>query len=115
MHEAGIAMSVLETALAAAEREGARKVLRVEVRVGALAGVVPEALRFAFDALKAGTIASGSELAITKVPVEARCVPCGRPFEVTDGWAVVLCPACGEPSGTVSRGEELVIEALEVV
>ena len=115
MHEVGIARSVLDAALATAERESARAVLRVDLRVGALSGVVPEALAFAFDALKEGTSASDAELAITHVPYRARCTYCDEAFEVADGWGVALCPHCGEPSATTVEGEELVITALEVV
>lgn len=115
MHEAGIAKSVLETALAAAERDGAREILRVDVRLGVMSGVVPDALRFAFDALKRGTLASASELAITEVPYLARCPACAHEFEVFDSWGIAPCPACDEPTAMLARGDELVIEALEVI
>lgn len=115
MHEAGIAMTVLETALATAEREGAREILRVELRVGVMAGVVPAALKFAFDALKQGTRASASELTITEVPYVARCGDCAHEFEVYDSWGIATCPSCGEPGGMSKRGDDLVIEALEVI
>ena len=115
MHEAGIAMSVLETCLLAARREGAERIVRIELRVGALAGVVPEALTFAFDALKRGTQADAAELSITRVPYDARCSGCDLEFPVHDAWAVAPCPACGEPSVIAARGDELMIGAMDVV
>lgn len=114
MHEAGIARSVLETCLVAARREQAQRIVRIEVRMGALAGVVPEALSFAFDALKAGTAADAAELAITRVPYEARCSACSLEFEVHEAWAVALCPACEEPSAVAGDADELVIAGMDV-
>ena len=114
MHEAGLARSVLDTCLSAARREGARRIVRIEVRVGALAGVVPEALTFAFDALKEGTCAAGAELAIEHVPYLARCSACSLEFDVAGGWAIALCPACGEPSAIAAGEDELTVEAMDV-
>ena len=108
-------MSVLETCLEAARREGAKRDVKIEVRVGALAGVVPEALTFAFDALKRGTPADAAELSITQVPYDARCYGCGLEFEVHESWAVVPCPACGEPSTIAARADELTIGAMHVL
>ena len=114
MHEAGIAMSVLETALSTAREARAREVLRVELRVGVLAGVVPDALRFAFDALKRGTAAERAELAIESVPFDAICPNCGLEFRVDGEVAVAICPTCDLPSATLARGDELTVAAVEV-
>jgi hydrogenase nickel incorporation protein HypA/HybF len=51
MHEVGIAASVLDAVrIETARRPGARAIA-VAVRIGALAGIDPESLRFGFDAL----------------------------------------------------------------
>ena len=42
--------------------------LAIRLRIGALSGVVPEALEFAFEALRPGTLAEKAELAIESVP-----------------------------------------------
>jgi hydrogenase nickel incorporation protein HypA/HybF len=62
MHEAGLMQSALELAGGHARRAGAVAIRRVVLRVGALSGVEPDALRFAFEALAPGTPAAGATL-----------------------------------------------------
>ena len=69
MHEYSIAQSIMQIVLAEAERAGARKVLKVYLKIGNLAGVLPESLHFCFDFLSKTTIAENAALSIEKVPV----------------------------------------------
>lgn len=55
MHELSIALSLVELAAEAAANAGAERVEAVHLRVGALAGVVPEALQFSFAIAARGT------------------------------------------------------------
>lgn len=67
MHELGIAQSLVDLVTReVAGRPGAR-VTAVKVKIGELSGVEPEALRFAFDALKAGTACAGAALVVEPV------------------------------------------------
>ena len=64
MHELSIMQSALSVALDQARQAGASRVHVIRLRIGALSGVVPDALEFAFEALAPGTPAEGAELAI---------------------------------------------------
>jgi len=55
MHEVGIAHSVIEAVQAEAAARVGSVPVKVMVRVGAFAGVDPDALAFGFEALTAGT------------------------------------------------------------
>lgn len=112
MHEAGIVASMLELAEAQARRAGARVIHRVRLRVGAMSGVVPEALEFAFAALQGGTLAADARLEIEAVPATAFCGACQRAFEPDD--AVFACPQCGEFSAELRQGRELELVNLEI-
>ena len=76
MHEAGLAQTALEVAAEKARERGATRVHRLTLRVGDLSGVVPDALRFALEALSPGTPAEGSAFDIEVVPVECHCPDC---------------------------------------
>ena len=65
MHELAIAESVVSSVL---ERTGERPVSSVRLRVGRLAGVVPDALRFSFELATAGTPLAGAALEIVEEP-----------------------------------------------
>jgi hydrogenase nickel incorporation protein HypA/HybF len=113
VHELSIAQSIIDIAEDYAQQEGARAVRMIGLRVGALSGVVPEALEFAFSVAKMGTLAQGAGLEVEHVSLVGYCAACDREFE-TDG-PFALCPACGEPSAEIRRGEELDVLYLEVV
>jgi hydrogenase nickel incorporation protein HypA/HybF len=112
MHELSLMEQTLAIALEHAQREGASHIHQLTMRVGALSGVVPDALRFAFDVLTPGTIAEGARLDIESVPLVARCARCGQEFEAAD--LLGECPRCGETATELRQGRELELASLEV-
>ena len=111
MHETGIAWDILETARQEAARAGA-PLATVGVRLGEMSGVFEEALRFAFEALRAEAGVPEAALVIEPIPVEALCPGCGstrRP----EGELILWCPDCGSPMRVVS-GEQMEIAWIEV-
>lgn len=112
MHELGIANSVLEAARAEMQRRPGARLVKIGLRVGELAGVDPEALRFGFDALASGTDLETASLEIEFCPRRQRCPACGREFTVVD--FEVACPGCGESRTECIGGDELSLAYLEV-
>ena len=106
----------MQSALAVVGREaaarGAAQVHRIELRIGALSGVEPDALRFAFEACAPGSIADGAELAIDLVPALAHCAACDRDFAAGAGF-ICACPTCGALSGDLRSGRELELARIE--
>ena len=113
MHEAAIAEELISAALAQLARSGARgRVLRLEVAVGRLSGVSPEALRFAFEQLAPGTPVAGAALEIAEPPAQCRCKECGK--QTATGALFGGCPACGSSAVSIAGGRELLLQAIEV-
>jgi hydrogenase nickel incorporation protein HypA/HybF len=112
MHEASIIHSVLEIAFTHLRRHGGARLQRVRLRVGALAGVVPEALEFAFEALKLETPAAQATLEVEWVPARLHCLDCGLDYDAAQ--AVELCPRCGSWRSDAQRGQELDVVSLEL-
>ncbi len=112
MHEFSIMQSALATAAEKTRAAGATQIHRLQVRIGALSGVVPEALRFAFDALKEGTPAAQAAFEIERVPAISWCAACAAEFAVAD--LHYECPRCHQPSGELRRGWELELSSLEI-
>lgn len=114
MHELGI----MESALALVEHHAAghqnQRVSRVVLRIGTLAGVEPEALRFAFDVVSRGTLAEGAVFEIEVVAVVVYCLSCQQEFAgETDGF-IFTCPTCGDLCGEILRGRELELSRIEM-
>ena len=112
MHELSIMESALNLALGQARQNGAGRVLVLRLRIGALSGVVPDALQFAFEALTPGTPAEGATLIIDHVPARFWCETCRREFESPDMFAE--CPDCARPSGELRAGREMELTSMEI-
>jgi hydrogenase nickel incorporation protein HypA/HybF len=109
VHELSIAESVVEIV----ERHAAgRRVAKVELKVGHLRQVVPEALAFAFELVARGTVAEDAELELEEVPAAGRCRTCGEETPLPD--FPLACRRCGGLDVEVTRGEELLVDTLEL-
>jgi hydrogenase nickel incorporation protein HypA/HybF len=64
MHELSIATALVEVACEEATNRGLGRVHALHLRLGALAGVVKEALLFSFDVAAAGTAIEGARLEV---------------------------------------------------
>lgn len=112
MHEASIMECTLETACAELRRAGGGAITRLTMRVGVLSGVVPDALSFAFEALKKGTAAAGAALRIELVPAVFRCLDCEACPELTE--LTYICPTCHGPMVVDHGGDQLELSQLEI-
>lgn len=105
--------SILECALGVARDHGGLAIERVSVEIGALQLVAPEALEFAFEAAKKGTLAENGVLEWHEVVARIECEACGACFEPEDlFWA---CPECGAVGGRVLAGDDLVLKSVELL
>ncbi len=112
MHEASIAQSILDIVARHADGARAGRVTRVTVTVGALAAVVPECLRFAFEALARGTCAERAALDIRECEGRGACRACGAEFPVKEFLPV--CERCGSPDVGVSGGDALTVDSMDI-
>lgn len=112
MHEYGIMQATLDTAARQARAAGATRIHTLRLRVGRLSGVVTDALEFAFDALRPGTLAADAKLEIETVPAVMWCASCRTEFESPE--FLCDCPACGQVSGELRRGREMELVSVEI-
>jgi hydrogenase nickel incorporation protein HypA/HybF len=109
MHE----LSIAEALVGIAERHArGRRVLKVEVKVGYLRQVVPSALSFAFELVSQGTPVEGAELELCEVAAAGRCRGCGSETQLPH--FPLVCEHCGGFDVEVTRGEELLVDSLEL-
>jgi len=112
VHELSIALSLVDVAQEEATRLGGR-VCALHVRIGALAGVVPEALQASYEMACAATMLEGSRLVIEEIPVVVFCPTCRVERELSSVQSF-CCAECGTPTPQVERGRELQLVALEI-
>ncbi|MDQ3863579.1 MAG: hydrogenase maturation nickel metallochaperone HypA [Actinomycetota bacterium] len=109
MHELSIAESVVQIA---SRHANGRRVTKVRIKVGHLRQVVPSALAFGFELVAEGTPVEGAELEMEQVPAAGRCRECGVESQLMN--FPLQCGACGSFDLEVVRGEELLVESLEL-
>lgn len=112
MHEVGIMRQAVDLALSAARQNGGKRITRIRLEIGSLAGVAPDALAFAFEAVVDGTSAKGAVLEWIEIAVECRCEHGCPTFHPTG--AVFRCPNCGVISDDVLHGRELIVAEIDV-
>ena len=112
MHEMGIASSVLEAVRTEMTRYPQSYPCKVGMRIGQMAAIDPEALRFCFEALILETDLASLELAIEVCPRLHRCGACGREFAVED--YDFSCPQCASLVTTCISGDQLQLAYLEM-
>jgi hydrogenase nickel incorporation protein HypA/HybF len=108
MHELGITRNIVAIVVDAAK---GRRVHCVTLEVGKLAGVLPDAIAFCFEAVTLGTPLQGARLDIREIEGRALCLACGSEFETTTLF--VPC-ACGSSRLQRLQGEELNIKSMEL-
>lgn len=112
MHELSIAMGIVEAATDEARRRNVQ-VKAVYLRLGALSGVVKDALLFSYEVACEDTPIVGSRLVIEDVPVAIFCAKCQQQRELASVQSFA-CPECGTPTMDIRQGKELEVYALEV-
>lgn len=114
MHELSIALSIIDGASEEARKHAGATVAAVHLKVGALSGVVKDALLFSWEVATAGTILENSRLEIEEIAVVVFCENChkNKTLDVINNF---VCPECRQPTPKIVRGRELQVTALEIV
>ncbi len=112
VHELGIASSILECVQKEATRHPGQRISKVGVKIGELAAIDVDALRFGFECLTKDTDWQHLALDVEWIPRVQRCPQCQHEFRMADFDP--QCPRCGEFATRCISGEELDIAYMEV-
>ena len=109
MHEMSLTQGIIEIC---EKHAGGRRVLSLDVEIGQLSGVVPEAVEFCFEACSAGTLLAGASINIIHTPGRGLCRDCGADSPLASIFD--QCQACGGFQLDVISGEEMRVREIEV-
>ncbi len=112
MHELSIAQNIIEIIQQHVPELEWERVTVVRLKIGAVAGIVPESLEFSFRAITAESLLSHTRLEIESVPFRIHCNACDTTTENEDGFA--LCGNCGSTDTKMLSGSELNISEIEI-
>ena len=113
MHEMAVAESIVQIIQ---EKLGGlnpqAQVTKVNLKIGKLTCVEPEALRLSFQVMAKETRLEEAALCIDSVPVKAQCKDCHKHFGLTE--LDFACPFCASFRIEILAGRELQIESFEI-
>jgi hydrogenase nickel incorporation protein HypA/HybF len=113
MHEMSLCLSMIDLVSDRVRAEGACRVLRVGVTIGALGHVEAEALAFCFESAAQGTVAAGATLDIRVVPGRAFCFDCGQSVALARRGDP--CGLCGGGTLRIDDGQQMQVSEIEIV
>ncbi len=131
MHEVSLALGMVDELIRIADKNNAKNILTVNLKIGKMSGIVTDSLKFAFDAVKLEhPILISTAIRIEEVPLVYECIDCGRTFSPQDKSALLdesstgtdapedtvfpSCRDCNSYNLKVLSGEEMDIANLEV-
>lgn len=114
MHELPVTRSILGIVLRHAEAQEVRKVLAVDLAIGALSDLEAEWLQSYFDHLSRGTVAEGAQLRVHRSSLVFTCEPCSSQYTATrEELETAACPECGSRDGSLVGGTGYTVESME--
>ena len=112
LHELSLTQNIVDLAIEHAAREEAKKILSITLEIGALSGVVAEAVEFAFDICSTDTLAEGADLKIRHITGKGRCLDCHK--EAAIKTLTHVCPHCGSLALETVQGQEMKFTEMEI-
>ena len=122
MHEYSISSEIVRTVLDAAEQNGGKKVLSVQLEMGELALLNVEQVAFWIHELFKGTAAEGAKVRVKVIKAHIKCTSCGyrgkvksEAGDIFQHLTVCQCPKCGSFEIKVEKGRECNLRKIQVV
>jgi hydrogenase nickel incorporation protein HypA/HybF len=114
VHELSIMSGILDIVLDHANKNNAKKVTTINLRIGQLSDIIPEWAQSYFDMLSKDTIADGAALDIEHIPVKVRCRACGHEHTFKDKKWSFTCVKCESSDIELLEGREFSIVSIEI-
>jgi hydrogenase nickel incorporation protein HypA/HybF len=115
MHELPVTKSIVQIVTKHAEMHHVKRVILVNLEVGALSDLQGEWVQRYFDHLTRGTVVDGAKLNINRVPAVFHCHRCQQSFEINSLLEEDLsCAQCHGREVTLVSGREYHVKGMEV-
>ncbi len=112
MHELSIAQNIIEIAETNAKNNHAKSITEIELEIGSISGVVPEALEFAMDEAIKNTMLEQAHVTINLVQAKAKCSNCNTEFLLQ--YILDICPVCQGTMYDILQGKELRVTSIQI-
>lgn len=113
MHELSLCEGMIELLQEQAKANHFNQIKRIQLEVGRLSCVEPEALLFSFDVVAKGSIAENAILDIDEISGQGWCDQCTS--EITIEQRFDPCPLCDHYPLEIRQGDKMRIKYVEVI
>jgi hydrogenase nickel incorporation protein HypA/HybF len=113
MHELSIVQSIVDIAASEVKKHDATAVERIELQIGKLAGIDPQALDFAWEVAIIGTVLEKAARTIDFVKGRAKCLDCGIEYFIDEPFDD--CPGCHSYRKEYKSGRELLVKSITIL
>ena len=116
MHELAVTKSIFSIVEKHALKNKVKKVITINLEIGALSDLQNEWIQHYFDHLSKGTIADGAQLSVVRIPAIFKCNDCSNTFEINSLLNEELfCQYCNSKKVVLISGKEYTIKNMEVL
>jgi hydrogenase nickel incorporation protein HypA/HybF len=112
MHELSVAQGIVDIVVQHVPKPDLPNVRTIRLKIGAVAGIVPDSLEFSFSVITADTPLAQAALAVEIVPFTVKCRQCGA--ESVNDQGIILCSHCGSSDTGIIAGTEMQIASIEL-
>jgi hydrogenase nickel incorporation protein HypA/HybF len=109
VHELALSSAIVNAVVKHAQ---GRRVVAVDLRVGKLRQVIPDALEFYFEFVARGTACEGARLELQSIEARLRCHGCRHEWNLET--PAFRCPQCMGSDVEIVGGNEFEVDAIEV-
>lgn len=113
MHELSIALGIVKIAEDETSKAKAKRVTKIELEIGTLAGVELESLNFVWKSAIKDSVLEFAKRDIAVIKGRGKCIDCDTEFEME--YIYDTCPKCNSNFKGILQGKELRVKALEVI
>ena len=112
MHELSIALGIVRIAENETKKANAKKVEKIELEIGTLAGIAFDSLDFVWPSAVKNTVLENAIKKINVIYGKAKCFDCDTNFKLDTIYDA--CPNCKSYLKGIIKGKELRVKYLEV-
>ena len=113
MHEVGLITELINTAKQiASEQQDNAVINKITISLGAFSCASVDSLQFAFEAMRADTVAHNARLEIKTIRTICKCNSCNAQNETDEIFGA--CPDCGSTEIELDGDSDLILTAIEI-
>lgn len=112
MHELSVTENILKTSLEYAEKEKAKAVTDIFLKIGTLSSIVDDSVNFYWSFISKNTICANAQLHFERIPAKFECLQCGHTYIIEEELSA--CPNCGSIQVNLISGDEFQLISINI-